>query len=141
MERSHVTTMRALVAESVGEPEQVLHLESRPIPEPGPGQVRVRVTAAPVHASDLHTVRGRYGFTPEFPAVLGLESVGVVDALGDGVDGVAIAQRVVTVAVTGTWQEFVVADAARVRAVPDGMAMFLDVSAPRLFLMACCIRS
>ena len=117
-----MTTMRALVAESVGEPEQVLHLESRPIPEPGPGQVRVRVTAAPVHASDLHTVRGRYGFTPEFPAVLGLESVGVVDALGDGVDGLAIAQRVVTVAVTGTWQEFVVADAARVRAVPDGMS-------------------
>jgi NADPH2:quinone reductase len=115
-------TMQALVAHGVGEPADVLRLETRPIPQPGPGQVRIRVDAAPVHASDLHILRGRYGFTPSFPTVLGLESVGVVDSLGDGVQGVMVGQRVITIGVTGTWQELIIADAARVLAVPDAVS-------------------
>src|ERR1700754_2239182 len=117
-----MTTMRSVVADTLGEPSDVLYLQSRPIPEPGPGQVRIRVTVAPVHASDLHTIRGRYGFTPQFPAVPGIESVGVIDELGSGTDGLSVGQRVVTVAVTGTWQEYVVADAERVLPVPVGMS-------------------
>lgn len=115
-------TMRALVAQGVGEPSEMLKLETRPVPQPGPGQVRIRVEDAPVHASDLHVLRGRYGFSPTFPTVLGLESVGVVDALGDGVAGLKPGQRVITLGVTGTWQAYVVADAARVLAVPDDMS-------------------
>ncbi|HZD68083.1 MAG TPA: alcohol dehydrogenase catalytic domain-containing protein [Actinomycetes bacterium] len=95
-------TMQALVADSVGEPAEVLHLEQRAVPEPGRGQVRVCVQATPVHTSDLHILRGRYGFAPELPAVLGLESVGIVDALGEDVDTFAVGQRVITVGVTGT---------------------------------------
>jgi NADPH:quinone reductase-like Zn-dependent oxidoreductase len=115
-------TMHAVVAETVGEPSEVLHLQSRPIPQPGPGQVRIRVTAVPVHASDLHTIRGRYGFTPEFPAVPGIESVGVIDELGSGTDALTVGQRVITVGVKGTWQEYVVADARQVLPVPAGMS-------------------
>src|SRR5271163_5224729 len=115
-------SMRAVVAAKVGEPSEVLSLQSRPIPEPGPGQVRVRVAAVPVEASDLHTIRGRYGFTPEFPTVPGIESVGVIDQLGSGTDGLTIGQRVVTIGVTGTWQEYVVADAGQVLPVPAGMS-------------------
>jgi NADPH:quinone reductase-like Zn-dependent oxidoreductase len=115
-------TMRSVVAETLGEPSEVLSLKARPIPEPGPGQVRIRVTAVPVEASDLHTIRGRYGFTPEFPAVPGIESVGVIDELGSGTDGLIIGQRVCTIGVTGTWQEYLVADAERVLAVPDNMS-------------------
>ena len=80
-------TIRSVVADPVGEPSEVLHLQSRPIPEPGPGQVRIRVAAVPVHASDLHTIGGRYGFTPEFSTIPGIESVGVIDELGSGTDG------------------------------------------------------
>jgi len=115
-------TMQALVARAEGEPSEALSLETRPVPQPGPGQVRIRVQAAPVHASDLHILRGRYGFTPTFPTVLGLESVGVVDAFGEGVEGPALGQRVITLGVTGTWQAYIVADAARVVAVPDGIS-------------------
>ena len=115
-------TMRAVVAGKVGEPSEVLRLETRPIPQPGPGQVRIHVRAVPVEASDLHTVRGRYGFTPEFPAVPGIESVGVIDELGSGTAGLAVGQRVVTVALTGTWQEYVVADASRVLPIPSSMS-------------------
>ncbi|WP_238391100.1 MULTISPECIES: zinc-dependent alcohol dehydrogenase family protein [unclassified Mycolicibacterium] len=114
--------MRSVVADRVGEPSEILQLQTRPIPEPGPGQVRIRVTAVPVHASDLHTIRGRYGFTPEFPTVPGIESVGVIDELGSGTDGLAVGQRVITIGVKGTWQEYVIADAERVMAVPAGMS-------------------
>jgi NADPH:quinone reductase-like Zn-dependent oxidoreductase len=124
-----LTTMQALVMQSVGEPADVLRLETRPVPEPGPGEVRVRVQAAPVHATDLHVLRGRYGFAPELPAVLGFECVGIVDALGDGVENAAVGQRVITVGLTGTWQQYVVLDAARVIPVPDHMS---DSSAAQL---------
>jgi NADPH2:quinone reductase len=117
-----MTTMKALVARTVGEPTEVLRVEQRPVPDPGPGQVRVRVHAAPVHPTDLHIARGRYGMSPEFPAVLGVESVGTVDALGDGVASPGIGHRVITVGITGTWQQYVLADARRVLAVPDTMS-------------------
>src|SRR5260370_3748109 len=117
-----MSSMQALVACGVGEPEEVLRLETRPLPQPGRGQVRIRVQATPIHASDLHILRGRYGFAPPLPAVLGLESVGFVDAICEGVDTLSIGQRVITVGVTGTWQEFLVADAARGLAVPQEMS-------------------
>ncbi|HXO11186.1 MAG TPA: alcohol dehydrogenase catalytic domain-containing protein, partial [Mycobacterium sp.] len=121
-ERQDVRTMRSVVAERVGEPSEVLHLQNRPIPEPGPGQVRIRVAAVPVEASDLHTIRGRYGFTPEFPTVPGIESVGVIDELGGSTDGFTIGQRVSTIGVTGTWQEYVLADVERVLPIPNNMS-------------------
>jgi NADPH2:quinone reductase len=80
------------------------------------------VSAAPVEASDLHTIRGRYGFTPQFPTVPGIESLGVVDEIGSDADGLTVGQRVITVGVAGTWQEYVVADADRVLPVPAGMS-------------------
>src|SRR5215510_7765518 len=113
-----MSMMRALVAHGVGEPVDVLRLETRPAPEPDRGQVRVRVQAAPVNPNDLHILRGRYGLAPPLPAVLGQESVGVVDALGAAVDGLAVGQRVVTVGLLGTWQDYLVADAGRVLPVP-----------------------
>ncbi len=114
--------MRSVVADTVGEPSEVLHLQTRPIPEPGPGQVRIRVAAVPVHASDLHTVRGRYGFIPEFPTVPGIESTGVIEKLGSGTDGLAVGQRVITIGVKGTWQDYLVADVGQVLPVPAGMS-------------------
>jgi NADPH:quinone reductase-like Zn-dependent oxidoreductase len=113
--------MRLVVAETLGEPLDVLHLQNRRIPVPGPGQVRIRVAAVPVHASDLHTIRGRYGFTPEFPTVPGIESVGVIDEIGSATDNLMVGQRVITVGVRGTWQEYVIADVGQVLPVPEGM--------------------
>lgn len=115
-------TMRCVVAEKVGEPSEVLRLQTRPVPRPGPGQVLIRVVAAPVEASDLHMIRGRYGFTPDFPAVPGIESVGVIDELGSGAEGLTIGQRVMTIGVTATWQEYIVAEADKVLPVPPDMS-------------------
>ncbi|MEV7036109.1 zinc-dependent alcohol dehydrogenase family protein [Streptomyces sp. NPDC093272] len=124
-------TMRALVAGEVGEPADVLRLESRPVPEPGAGQALIRVTATPIHASDLHVLRGRYGFFPVFPTVGGhMECVGHVEALGPETEGLEIGERVVAVAVPavpgppviGTWQEYLVADAHRLLPVPEDLS-------------------
>jgi NADPH:quinone reductase-like Zn-dependent oxidoreductase len=115
-------TIRALVAQREGEPADVLRLEPRPRPEPGEGQVLVRVHAAPIHASDLHIMRGRYGYTPQFPTVLGSESVGVVEEVGTGVDTVEVGQRVITVLVAGTWQELIVVAGSQIVPAPDDMS-------------------
>ena len=80
--------MCALVAGKVGEPIDVLRLESRPVPTPKAGQALIRVKATPIHASDLHVLRGRYGFSPEFPTVGGhMECVGRIEALGPDTEG------------------------------------------------------
>ena len=125
-------SMRALVAGKVGEPADVLRLESRPVPTPEAGQALIRVKATPIHASDLHVLRGRYGFSPEFPTVGGhMECVGRIEALGPGTEGLKIGERVVAVAVpampgpphvAGTWQEYLVADTRRILPAPDHLS-------------------
>ena len=52
--------MRALVLERHGEPEEVLHLVEMAAPQPGPGEVRVRMRLSPVNPSDFNTIRGTY---------------------------------------------------------------------------------
>ncbi|MEU4016251.1 zinc-binding dehydrogenase [Microbacterium sp. NPDC028030] len=124
--------MRALIHPTFGDPEQVLQLEERPIPAPGAGQVRVRTLLSPIHNHDLWTVRGTYGFTPELPAASGTEALGVVDALGDGVEHLAVGQRVATGGTFGAWAEYFLADAAGLIPVPDSLP---DESAAQLVSM------
>ncbi len=79
--------MRAIVVREPGGPE-VLELRRLPLPEPGRGEVRVRVAASGINRADLLQRRGAYPAPPGWPAhVPGLEFAGVVDALGEGVDG------------------------------------------------------
>jgi NADPH:quinone reductase-like Zn-dependent oxidoreductase len=113
--------MRSIIYQSFGVPEQVLELGERPLPEPGPGQVRLRMVLSPIHNHDLMTAAGSYGFKPELPATGGTEALGVVDALGEGVSNLAIGQRV-TGGGQATWSEFYLADAARLVPVPDSIA-------------------
>ena len=125
-------SMRALVQHEFGDPAAVLAVEERPLPEPGPGQVRVRTLLSPIHNHDLSTVRGTYGYRPALPAQAGTEAVGVVDAIGAGVDQLEVGQRVVTGGTFGVWAEYFVADAAGLIRVPDAVP---DESAAQLVAM------
>jgi NADPH:quinone reductase-like Zn-dependent oxidoreductase len=123
--------MRALIHTTFGDPTEVLEVAERPLPEPGPGQVRVRTLLAPIHNHDLWTIRGDYGYKPELPAASGTEAVGIVDALGDGVESLQIGQRVAG-GTFGVWSEYFVAKAAGLVPVPDGIS---DETAAQLVSM------
>jgi propanol-preferring alcohol dehydrogenase len=82
--------MQAMVLERIGEP---LKRVERPDPEPGDGEVRVRVAACGVCRTDLHVVDGELP-NPKLPIVPGHEIVGAIDAIGRGVDGLDIGMRV-----------------------------------------------
>lgn len=99
--------MRAVVFESFGEPGEVLRVRDVAEPEPGRGQVRVRMLASPVNPSDLMTVRGAYGQRPELPATPGYEGVGIVEASGGGLMGRFLVGRRVAVLnrAGGNWAE------------------------------------
>jgi len=103
--------MKALMFHETGEPKSVLKLDDIPTPNLSPGEALVRVLLSPVNASDLHMVRGRYGFQPALPASPGIEGVGIVEALGPGVEGPAVGTRVVFVDTWNTWREQVVCPA------------------------------
>lgn len=124
--------MRALVHPTFGEASDVLDVVERPLPEPGAGEVRVRTVLSPIHNHDLWTIRGTYGFKPELPAASGTEAVGVVDALGEGVENLQVGQRVATGGTFGVWAEYFVAQAAGLVPVPDGVS---DETAAQLVSM------
>jgi len=111
--------MKALLFHQTGEPNSVLKLEEIPTPSVAPGEALVRVLLSPINASDLHMVRGRYGYQPELPASPGIEAVGVVEALGPGVHAPAVGSRVVFVGTWQTWREQVVCSADKLVPVPD----------------------
>jgi NADPH:quinone reductase len=123
--------MRAVIHRQFGAPEEVLAVEEVERPEPGAGEVRVRMTLATIHNHDLMTVRGEYGYLPELPARAGTEGVGVVDALGEGVTAVSLGQRVVA-GTPGTWAEYVTMPAASVVPVDDAIP---DEAAAQLIAM------
>src|SRR5580698_1171520 len=77
--------MKALIFRETGEPKSVLKLIEIPTPPLAPGEALVRVLLSPINPSDLHMVRGRYGYQPELPASPGAEGVGIVEAVGPGV--------------------------------------------------------
>lgn len=124
--------MRTITHPTFGEPQDVLTVEDHELPQPGPGQVRLRILLSPIHNHDLWTVRGTYGYKPELPARAGTEAVGIVDALGADVEGLAVGQRVATGGSFGAWAEYVTTPAAGLIPVPDSVS---DEAAAQLVAM------
>ena len=113
---------RALRFHETGDPLQALRLEEAPMPQPGPGEVRLRMLARPINPSDLLQVQGVYGRKPPLPATAGLEGLGVVDAVGEGVRGWSIGQRALPMGAQGTWADQLVTPASNLYAVPDALS-------------------
>ena len=99
-----------------------IRIEEAPIPSPGPGQVRVKLEGCGVCASNLTPWAGpEWMQYPTEPGALGHEGWGIVDALGDGVDSVALGQRVAAISFH-SYAEYDLADAKAVVALPEALA-------------------
>ncbi|RUO33659.1 zinc-binding dehydrogenase [Aliidiomarina soli] len=124
--------MRSAIYTEFGEPADVLKLGDSPVPQPGPGEVRIKTLLGSIHHHDLWTIRGQYGYKPELPAIGGSEAVGVIDALGEGVDGLSVGQRVAVASAHGTWAEYFTAPARMTIPMPDEIK---DETAAQLIAM------
>src|SRR5689334_13243091 len=141
--------MKAAVVRRFGEP---LVIEDRPIPEPGPGQITVRMEASGLCHTDIHAANGDWPVKPAPPFVPGHEGIGTVEKLGTGAvlhqpgERVSIAwlgsacghcpycisgwetlcesQSNSGYSVNGAWAEYAVADDRYVVAVPDSISSF-----------------
>ena len=114
-------TYRAVMLTKKGGPE-VLQTVELPVEHPGPGQLRVRVRAAGVGATDLIMLAGNYLYAPKIPFVPGYEAAGVVDAIGAGVTGFDLGQRVAALTVYGGFAELLVREAEHFLPVPVGVS-------------------
>jgi NADPH:quinone reductase-like Zn-dependent oxidoreductase len=109
-----------------GEPE-VLQLEEMPLVEPETGEVRLKVEAIGLNRAEILYRQGLYLETPQLPSRIGYEAAGVVDAVGPGVTGVQVGDRVSTIPMFsmgryGVYGESAVVPAAAVAGYPDKLS-------------------
>lgn len=114
--------MRAVAIARPGGPD-VLVCQERPIPEPGPGELRLRLAYAGVNRPDLLQRAGLYAPPPGASDLPGLEGAGYVDALGPGVAGFAPGDAVCALLPGGGYAEHAVVPAAHCLPVPAGMTL------------------
>lgn len=112
--------MRHIVCRELGPPD-VLTLEEGPDPAPGPGQVVVDVEACGVNYVDALFVSGGYQIKPPLPFTPGSDVAGTVSAVGDGVTGVAVGDRVAAMAGLGGYTDRLALSALSLIPLPDGL--------------------
>jgi NADPH:quinone reductase len=120
----HTPAVRAWQVQSHGEPVDALRLASIEPPMPEPGQVRLQVTAAGIGLPDVLMCRGVYPLTPKLPFTPGQEAVGVVTAVGDGVEVPLGSKVMVVTAFTeghGAFAEEALAEAHSTFPVPESL--------------------
>ena len=125
-------TTRAVIADGAGGPE-VLRVTEIPRPEPGPGQLLIEVHAAGINRPDVMQRQGNYPPPPGATDVFGLELAGAVAALGEGVEGFAIGDRVMGLVHSGAYADWALLDAPIAIPVPEGMSMAEAGAVPETF--------
>jgi NADPH:quinone reductase len=125
-------TMRAVEISEPGGPE-VLRPCTRPVPEPGPGQVVLKLAYAGVNRPDALQRAGMYAPPPTASDLPGLEGAGEVVALGEGVSGLALGDQVCALLPGGGYAEYVATPAAHCLPVPDGMDLKQAACLPETF--------
>lgn len=110
--------MKAVLLRAHGRPE-VLQVTEMPAPEPGEGQVAVRVEAIGLNYAEVLSRRGQYGWAPPLPYVPGMEAAGRIEAVGPGVRERSVGERVVVGAKFGAYAERMVVRAAQAIPAPE----------------------
>ena len=123
--------MRAVIVTEPGGPE-ALTVADLPDPEPGPGEVLVKVAGTAVNRADTMQRQGFYPPPPGASDVLGLECSGTIAALGDGVTGWAVGDEVCALLAGGGYAELVAVPAGQLMPVPDGVDLVIAGSIPEV---------
>ncbi|QAY67615.1 quinone oxidoreductase family protein [Paenibacillus protaetiae] len=110
--------MKALVFNNFGGPD-VLHIEELPDPQPGLGEVTVRIKAAGLNFADVYRRQGRYHLAGNAPYILGYEGAGIVERVGPGVHGIREGDRVAFADVPFANAELAIVAAERVIPLPE----------------------
>jgi NADPH2:quinone reductase len=115
--------MRAWQIHQLGEPRDALRLAEVPDPEPAPGQVLVRVLGAAANFPDVLMCQGSYQVRPPLPFTPGIELCGEIVAVGSGVTGVAVGDRVIGAPVlpSGAYAELALMNAEAILPAPEGL--------------------
>lgn len=131
--------MQALVLTTFASPMTIEHL---PVPQPGPGQVLVRIAASGVNPLDTKIAVGAAPHArPRLPAILGIDLAGTVAAVGEGVTAFHIGATVYGMAggiggIQGSLAEYGVFDAALLAPVPPGLSLREAAALPLVFITA-----
>ncbi len=116
---------RTVRIHTLGGPE-VLQIEDLAVGEPGPGEVRIRVEAVGLNRAEAMYRAGRYPVKPQLPSLIGYEGVGTIEALGAGVGGFAVGERVCVLPMIqqgqyGIWAEQAIVPARILLPAPKGL--------------------
>lgn len=122
-------TMKAIACAGAGGPD-VLVVEDRPVPDPGRGEVLIRVAAAGVNRPDVVQRQGHYPPPQGAPDILGLEVAGEVIEIGDGVDPALSGMPVCALVAGGGYADYVVAPAGQCLPVPASLSMIEAAAMP-----------
>ena len=121
--------MQAIDPEAPGGPE-VLRLVERPMPQPGAGEVLIRVAAAGVNRPDVLQRKGGYAPPPGASSIPGLEIAGTIVAVGEGVEDTQLGQPVCALLAGGGCAEYAVAPAGQCLPIPEGLEMIEAAAIP-----------
>ncbi|WP_400163094.1 zinc-binding alcohol dehydrogenase family protein [Brevibacillus sp. TJ4] len=119
--------MKAVVVTAYGGTEHMVYTDVA-IPEPGPGQVLIRVTGTSVNFADIKSRYGKKG--GKLPFVPGLDVTGVVERVGEGVERIQVGQRVIAFPAEGSYAEYAVASEMLTFAVPDSIDLRTAAACP-----------
>lgn len=114
--------MTAIVCDGAGGPD-VLKPARLPVPQPGPGQVLLKVAHAGVNRPDVMQRKGLYPPPPGAPATPGLEVAGTVVAIGEGVDRIMLDSRQCALVIGGGYAEYCLADVGHCLPVPESLSL------------------
>jgi putative PIG3 family NAD(P)H quinone oxidoreductase len=121
--------MKAIDPAEPGGPEVLMAVE-RPVPNPGPGELLIRVAAAGVNRPDVMQRKGLYPPPPGAPSIPGLEIAGTVSALGVGVDPALLGQPMCALVSGGGYAEYCLAPAGQCLPVPQSLSMVEAAAIP-----------
>ena len=132
---SATNMMKAVVTEGVGGPE-VMRIGEVAKPSPSEGEVLIRIGATAINRADTQQRKGNYPPPPGESEIMGLEAAGVIEELGQGVEGWKVGDRVMTLLGGGGYAAFATAPAGTLMSVPEGFSMTQATAIPEVFLTA-----